>query len=46
LSAQNCHNRQDLRLAKLDLVRISTAEARRLLIGLVWWSAPTVRQVL
>jgi hypothetical protein len=29
-----------------DLVRVSTAEARRLLTGLVWWTPPTVRQVL
>jgi hypothetical protein len=29
-----------------DLVRISTAEARRLLTGLVWWTPPTARQVL
>jgi hypothetical protein len=29
-----------------DLVRVSTAEARRLLVGLVWWTPPTVRQVL
>ena len=29
-----------------DLIRISTAEARRLLIGLVWWTPPSVRQVL
>jgi hypothetical protein len=29
-----------------DLIGVSTAEARRLLTGLVWWSPPTVRQVL
>jgi hypothetical protein len=29
-----------------DLIRISTAEARRLLVALVWWSPPSVRQVL
>ena len=29
-----------------DLIRVSTAEARRLLAGLVWWTPPTVRQVL
>jgi hypothetical protein len=29
-----------------DLIRISTAEARRLLVGLVWWTPPTMRQVL
>jgi hypothetical protein len=29
-----------------DLVRVSTAEARRLLAALVWWTPPTVRQVL
>jgi hypothetical protein len=29
-----------------DLIRISTAEARRLLVGLVWWTPPTVRQAL
>ena len=29
-----------------DLVRVSTAEARRLLVALVWWTPPTVRQVL
>jgi hypothetical protein len=29
-----------------DLIRVSTAEARRLLVGLVWWSPPSVRQVL
>jgi hypothetical protein len=27
-------------------VGISTAEARRLLVALVWWTPPTVRQVL
>jgi hypothetical protein len=30
----------------LDLIRISTAEARRLLVALVWWSPPAIRQVL
>jgi hypothetical protein len=29
-----------------DLIWISTAEARRLLVGLVWWTPPSVRQVL
>jgi hypothetical protein len=29
-----------------DLVRVSSAEARRLLVALVWWTPPSVRQVL
>jgi len=29
-----------------DLVRISTAEARRLLAALMWWQPPIPRQVL
>jgi hypothetical protein len=29
-----------------DLIRVSTAEARRLLVALVWWSPPAIRQVL
>jgi hypothetical protein len=29
-----------------DLIRVSTAEAQRLLVGLVWWTPPSVRQVL
>jgi hypothetical protein len=33
------------RSPRSDLVGISTAEARRLLAGLVWWTPPTVRQV-
>jgi hypothetical protein len=29
-----------------DLIRVSTAEARRLLVGLVWWTPPSLCQVL
>ena len=34
------------RFASLELVRVSTAEVRRLLAALVRWTPPRVRQVL
>ena len=45
-AAERAELPQPPRPPRSDLVGISTAEARRLLAGLVWWTPPTVRQVL